>query len=153
MIQHNRLGRELGVCLPVNSAVGQSDQGVLFLHGVVVSSAGFGLLVSAFWRNPELFTQPVGSIRIDGRYKDAPRLGVQLPDGHTYIDRVWPRGLPNGLRQDFDFWVPQIPNGDAVEVVCEWPAVSLSRSTLLVDGAAIQRAAADSRSGRPEASP
>ena len=139
------------MCLPVNRAVGQSDQGALFIHGVVVSSAGFGLLVSAFWQDPELFTQRIGPIRIDGRWKDAPRLGVQMPDGQTYRDRTWSRGLPSGLRQDFAFWVPQIPDGEAVEVVCEWPAVGIPRSTLLVDGAAIRRAAADSKPGGPGA--
>jgi len=130
------------VCLPINRLVARSDGAAVFLHGAIVSRAGFVLLISFCWRDPALVLVPMGPVLGHGMDEHLPRLRVLLPGHPTPRSMLIERGLPNGLRQDFDCVVRRLPEGDTVEVVCEWPAAGIAESTLDLDAATIRHAAA-----------
>jgi len=91
------------------------------------------LLVTVAWRDPELYLERLDPMR-PGAPAGMPRLRVGLAGGDLQSASLWPRGLPSGLRQDFDVRLGKPTRTEGmIEIVCDWLDVDIHSSTLVVE--------------------
>jgi hypothetical protein len=84
------------------------------------------------WRDPDLYLESLRPRHTD-THERAPKLHIRLAGGDAHELLLLPRGLPNGLRQDFDARLKQLRDGGTIEIVCDWPEVGIHSSTAALD--------------------
>jgi hypothetical protein len=157
---------ELGVELPLDRALAESETARVTIRSVIAFSTGFSLELLGEWAP--------GALGVSGHRFVTPheeaflRVGIEFPDGARatnvdfarrrkerddappeppYLGRGHAQHLSDHrLRFDLDYWIWPLPPDADISVVCEWPAVGIPVTRSALDGASIR--AAGKRSGK-----
>jgi hypothetical protein len=162
---------ELPSVVPVELVMADTREVVVYLDGFSVYGAGFEFEIRVVAENKESKLDPFG---FDHRLKmqqtgeispELLRLGFQFSDGSKVTNTgAWARAESEGFRGRPEaplmdetrggwsegtwsqgYWVWPLPQGDSLDLVCEWPSgdIPLTRTTL--EAAPLREAAARAR--------
>jgi hypothetical protein len=158
---------EVGVELPLERLVAETNGARLRIRRLVVYSTGFEVDLLLDWREDAL-ARPIRGVISDPRDDAFVRLAIEFPNGAsaTNLDRWFPDDeedepeeeatppvptppvmsprLPFAGSDDvirFSTWIWGIPEPGDVALVVEWPVASIGVTRTMLDGDAIRAAA------------